>query len=207
MLKPHRKAEITLGVLSAIEENRFTTQRSVAKELGIALGLTNTYLKKCITKGLVKVTQAPANRYCYYLTPRGFAEKGRLTANYLSNSFNFFREARNQIGEIYQTCEVNGWSRVVFCGSGDFVEIAVLYSSKYLVKIIGIVMSKSQSETYAELRIFSSIGEIDNFDAVIIGDLLAPQKTFDEISQTVAPNKILVPRLLNISRKQPQLME
>jgi len=28
----------------------------------------------------MKIKQAPANRYVYYLTPKGFAEKSRLTA-------------------------------------------------------------------------------------------------------------------------------
>ena len=46
-------------------------------------------------KGLVKMSQVPLNRYAYYLTPQGFAEKSRLTAEYLSVSFNFFRRARN----------------------------------------------------------------------------------------------------------------
>ena len=63
-----------------VEENSQITQRSLASELGIALGLTNAYLKRCVRKGWVKINQAPANRYAYYLTPRGFAEKSRLTA-------------------------------------------------------------------------------------------------------------------------------
>ena len=67
-------SEITLGVLNAVDENSGVTQRGVAKEVGIALGLTNTYLKRCVKKGLIKVQQAPANRYAYYLTPKGFSE-------------------------------------------------------------------------------------------------------------------------------------
>ena len=41
----------------------------------MALGLTNAYLKRCIRKGFIKVTQIPANRYAYYLTPRGLQKK------------------------------------------------------------------------------------------------------------------------------------
>ena len=89
------EAKITLGLLSAVEANSALTQRSVASDLGIALGLANAYLKRCVRKGLVKVKQVPANRYSYYLTPKGFAEKSRLTAEYLSISFNFFRSARS----------------------------------------------------------------------------------------------------------------
>ena len=81
---------ITLGVLSAIEEDDRATQRAISRDLGIALGLTNAYLKRCVKKGFIKVRQIPANRYTYYLTPQGFAEKSRLTAEYLSISFNFF---------------------------------------------------------------------------------------------------------------------
>jgi len=82
----HAEAQITLGMLNAVEENSVLTQRSLARELGIALGLANAYLKRCVTKGYIKVTHVPAKRYAYYLTPKGFAEKSRLTARYLAIS-------------------------------------------------------------------------------------------------------------------------
>ena len=56
------------------------TRRSLARELGIALGLANAYLKRCAKKGLIKIAQAPANRYAYYLTPQGFARKPAASA-------------------------------------------------------------------------------------------------------------------------------
>ena len=74
---------IMLNLLDVVEENSAITQRSLAAELGVALGLTNTYLKRCAKKGFIKVQQVPSNRYAYYLTPHGFAEKSRLTAEYL----------------------------------------------------------------------------------------------------------------------------
>src|SRR5262245_41785569 len=77
---------IMLELLDAVEQNRAQSQRLLASELGIALGLVNAYLKRCIKKGLVKVRSAPARRYAYCLTPQGFAEKSRLTVEYLSYS-------------------------------------------------------------------------------------------------------------------------
>ena len=79
--------EITLGVLSSVQDNHEVTQRVLAKDLGIALGLTNAYLKRCIRKGLIKVQQIPRNRYAYYLTLDGFTEKSRLTSQFLCTSF------------------------------------------------------------------------------------------------------------------------
>jgi len=80
---------LTLELLEAIEARSDVTQRHLADRLGVALGLANSYLKRCARKGLIKVHQAPANRYLYYLTPQGFAEKARLTGEYLTSSLDF----------------------------------------------------------------------------------------------------------------------
>src|SRR5829696_7987799 len=91
---------ILLGLLESVERDGAQSQRRIAEELGIALGLVNAYLKRCVKKGLVKVSEAPARRYAYYLTPQGFAEKSRLTVDYLSSSFSFFRRARSDCSHI-----------------------------------------------------------------------------------------------------------
>jgi DNA-binding MarR family transcriptional regulator len=87
---------VMLGLLSAVERDSAVTQRHLARELGIALGLANAYLRRCANKGLIKMRQAPLNRYAYYLTPRVFAEKSRLTAEYLALSLDFFCRARRE---------------------------------------------------------------------------------------------------------------
>ena len=74
-----REEKLTLDLLNAIDQQSDLSQRHLARQMGIALGLTNSYLKRCARKGLVKVSEAPANRYLYYLTPKGFAEKARLS--------------------------------------------------------------------------------------------------------------------------------
>ena len=93
LMTPDREQALTLELLAAIESRSDVTQRHLAARLDVALGLANSYLRRCVRKGLVKITQAPANRYLYYLTPQGFAEKSRLTAHYLSVSFDFYRHA------------------------------------------------------------------------------------------------------------------
>src|ERR1700680_1413728 len=117
---------IMLGLLESVERGSEQTQRRLASELGIALGLVNAYLKRCITKGLVKVTHAPARRYAYYLTPQGFAEKSRLTVQYLSNSFSFFRLAKSDCARAFEVAKEAGFSRLVLAGKSDLAEIAVL---------------------------------------------------------------------------------
>src|SRR6202046_5507378 len=95
------EARIRLDLLNSVERDGGQSQRRLASELGIALGLVNAYLRRCVKKGLVKVTEAPARRYAYYLTPHGFAEKSRLTVEYLGISFSFFRQARADCAETF----------------------------------------------------------------------------------------------------------
>ena len=69
MEKKNIEDKIQLDLLSEVDKNGSASQRYLSNRLSIALGLTNTYLNKCIQKGLVKVKQIPKVRYFYYLTP------------------------------------------------------------------------------------------------------------------------------------------
>ena len=89
-----------LNLLRKIKKNPKSSQRELADELGFSLGKLNYCLKALQSKGLVKIHQAPANRYFYYLTPRGFTEKSRLTTEYLSSSFDFYRKAKKRFDTI-----------------------------------------------------------------------------------------------------------
>ena len=93
-IRPSEDERVVLGLLESVEQDGAKSQRRLAAELGIAVGLVNAYLNRCIQKGLVKVSQAPARRYAYYLTPQGFVEKSRLSLEYLTYSFRFFRQAK-----------------------------------------------------------------------------------------------------------------
>src|SRR6201984_1707454 len=117
---------IVLGLLSSVENDGERSQRRMAAELGIALGLVNAYLKRCIKKGLVKVHDVPARRYAYYLTPQGFAEKSRLTVRYLSDSFSFFRKAKSDCAKVFEQAKASGFNSLVLAGQSDLAEIAIL---------------------------------------------------------------------------------
>ena len=93
-----REDDHTLGVLSAVSEEGNLSQRRLALHLGVALGLANSYLKRCVKKGWVKVHQVPGNRYLYYLTPRGFAPDGEVEEN-------CFRTIHAEINAIAQAAK------------------------------------------------------------------------------------------------------
>ena len=195
-------AEITLGLLSAVEGNSAVTQRSIAGDLGIALGLANAYLKRCVKKGFIKVSQVPANRYAYYLTPKGFAEKSRLTAEYLSSSFSFFRNARAQCTDAFLTCAQHDWRRVALAGTGDLGEIATLCAMETPVTLVGFIDTETAPRRFAGLPVAAKLSDLDAFDAVLITDLRRPQQTFDALAGEMDAARVLAPPLLNVTRSR-----
>ena len=146
---------IVLSVLTSIERDSTITQRKLASELGIALGLANAYLRRCVRKGLIKMSQVPLNRYAYYLTPQGFAEKSRLTAEYLAVSLDFFRRSRSDCVALFRQCEALGWRRVALYGAGDLAEIAILSASETAIEVICVINSRLAGRRSGGLPIVS----------------------------------------------------
>lgn len=192
------ESEITLGLLNAVHDNSSITQRLVARDLGIALGLANAYLKRCIRKGHIKVKQIPSNRYAYYLTPQGFAEKTRLTADYLTYSFTFFRRARKQCLAALQECEQHNWKRVVLAGTSELSEILTLTAGDTKITIVGIVDKGFKHKRFAGLEVFSCLNEISQIDAVVITDVNNPQDCFDQLLNQWPRDRIIAPPILGI---------
>src|ERR1700761_5735178 len=167
----HENERIVLGLLSSVESDGARSQRRIAAELGIALGLVNAYLKRCVKKGLVKVQDAPARRYAYYLTPCGFAEKSRLTVQYLTDSFSFFRLAKADCARVLETAQARGFGRVVLAGKSDLAEIAVLCAVEAGVTIVAIVEPRGEGSKFLGVDVVKSFAEVaEKFDAVIITD-------------------------------------
>ena len=199
---PEEQREITLGLLNAVHENSKVTQRNVAQDLGVALGLVNAYLKRSVKKGYIKVRQAPANRYAYYLTPAGFAEKSRLTAAYLSHSFTFFRNARREGSEILRFCEKRNWLKVALAGSSDLAEIILLCAGESDVSLVGIVDTNMPDEPFMGLPVTNLLKNLGSVDAVIITDLSDPQAAFNVLSEYFPSERILAPEILGIVRDE-----
>jgi len=192
---PDEKArdQIMLGVLDAVERDPSVTQRLLSRELGIALGLTNTYLRRCVRKGLIKVGQVPARRFAYYLTPQGFAEKSRLTASYLSHSFSFFHRARAECDELYRVAAAHGQHRLALVGGGDLADIASLVAREHTVEIAGIVAW--HGETNALAAAIASLGPVDG---MIVTSLLGSQAAYDAACEVFDEKRVHIPRLLRV---------
>lgn len=192
---------ITLGLLSAVERGEQVTQRSLASELGIALGLANSYLKRAAHKGWIKVQQVPPNRYAYFLTPQGFAEKARLTGEYLSGSFTFFRRAKGQIADALETFAAADRRRVVLIGVSELAEIAALCQLHSDIELVGIVDPTSGKDTFAGLPVARRLEDLPAGEAYLITDVRHAQKRYTEMAERYGRERVIAPALLHVNAR------
>ena len=88
-------------ILRKIQKKPNSTQRELAGELGFSLGKLNYCLKALQQKGLVKIENFKKNpnkiNYVYVLTPKGIAEKTKLTINFMKKKMREYDELRSEL--------------------------------------------------------------------------------------------------------------
>lgn len=192
---------IMLGLLTAVEQESAVTQRTLASDLGIALGMANAYLKRCVRKGLIKVKQAPANRYRYYLTPKGFSEKAHLTAEYLTSSFTFFRRAKDQCVAELDGFAAEGKLRIAMAGVSELAEIAALCQLESTIELVGIVDPDSRLTRFAGIDVVDSVAALDDpVDGVLVTDVRKASDVYARMVETLGAANVRAPRLLGLER-------
>ena len=147
--------------------------------------------------GLVKVQQVPPNRYLYYLTPKGFAEKSRLVARYLSGSFTFYREAARACRSALLACRSRGFQRIGLCGMSDLAEIVVLKNMELGLEIVGTLHPAAERDWYMDRPVWSdpalATGECDGF---VLTELEHPKERYRLLLETVGEHRVVVPEVL-----------
>ncbi len=194
-----KKDDMTLNLLAAVDADSKITQRSLAADLGIALGLTNAYFKKCVDKGLVKIQQIPKNRYSYYLTKKGFTEKARLSAEYLKYSFNFFRETKYECEKIIKLCLDNKYLSVLLSDKSEFSEILILTTIDTEVNIVGVL--GVEGEKYRGKKLINKIENLTNLDAIIMTKLNEPNIRYKFLKNKYKKYNIIFPKFLRLESK------
>jgi DNA-binding MarR family transcriptional regulator len=176
-----------LVLLTELERDGAVTQRSLATKLGVALGLTNLYVKRLARKGFVKITTIPSHRIRYLLTPQGFAEKSRLTYLYMQYSLIHYRDMRARLRDTLSRATGSGVRRVVIFGTSEFAEMAYLSLREMDLTLVGFI-DEGQVETFLSYPVQrpSMLAEWD-FDAVLLADIERSREHRETLAQCQVP--------------------
>jgi DNA-binding MarR family transcriptional regulator len=182
----------TLRLLDAIDSKKSPSQRDLASALGVSLGLVNSFVRRLAKKGYFKITHLPRNRIRYILTPKGAAEKSRLTYAYLQFSYQFYRDARSKLKTLLQNLINRKVRSVAFFGVGDLAEIAYLSLQETDLKFVGIGDPNGNWGRFFGHVVFDmdTFGMLE-FDAVIVTLDLPNADTLEVLRKMGIPeNKI-----------------
>lgn len=188
--------EIVLRLLEQVEADDSVSQDRFAKRLGIAKGLANAYFNRCLKKGWIRLRQVPKQRFLYYLTPKGFAEKARLTAEYLTSSYQFYRNVRADMGVLMAEAAAQGHRRLAVLGAGELAEITAIVSEESGVEIAGFIAPNCPRQSIAGRPVVADWAAVGDADGALLATLENARVEFESFCAEHPTVPVFVPQQL-----------
>ena len=183
-----------LQLLEALEQESIASQRTLAARLGIALGLTNLYLRRLIRKGYVKCVTVSPNRLVYSLTPKGVARKARLTYEFVKYSLDFYRDARKHLRRNLLSGVAHG-RRIAIYGTGDAAELVFLLLRDMGLELVAVFGPEQDGQFLGHPVCAIAEHHAVAFDVLVVAVLERPAGTVKMLRQMGVPeDKILMLR-------------
>lgn len=180
--KAHAETEVMVHLLEHVDANPQISQRTLSIQVGIAFGLVNTYLKRSVEKGWIRVKNISPKRYAYFVTPQGMAEKTRMVKDYMSHSLALFRETRTEAEMFFTQAQRQNYKKIAIIGEGDLAEIIQLVAQAYPF----------------DIHLISQDSDFDGFDAVYIADLHDPQTIYIKAVKALTAQRVFALKALHI---------
>ena len=155
-----KNREVELKLFEEIEKNKDHSQRTLSSELNIALGLSNALIRSFLSKGFLKLSQAPMKRYFYYITPKGLVEKAKLTSEFLKSSFEFYNKIRNQYEKEFKKLNKVTTKKIILIGISEFTEIAILAAKINNIKIDCILSRDYKKKFFCEIPVKKKLNKL-----------------------------------------------
>ena len=190
-----------LELLQELQKNPIISQRELSHKFGIALGMTNACLKRMARRGWIRITGFNHHKIGYYLTPKGFSEKAKLTVHLISWTVQHYATLKDLIGERLLEMQNKGVERVVFYGVGDEMEIAYVTLQGVNLKLVGIVEDEekmNRKEIFGfDLTDVLEVGALKP-DAVLITSLLDQTERIEKLTKIIDGERVRVWSIPNI---------
>lgn len=104
--------DLHFRVLRLLQEHPDLSQRELATELGVSNGKLHYCLNALIEKGLVKLGNFAHSKhhlgYAYLLTPKGIAQKARMTGDFLRRKMAEYEALQAEITALQKEMKTRG---------------------------------------------------------------------------------------------------
>jgi len=180
-------------LLSEVADEQPVSQRELAKRLGIALGLVNSYLKNFVAKGFIRIKNYPQNRYAYLLTPNGMAEKARLAYQHVNYFTSLYTVTRQDYLLLFRELAGRGVSQVTFCGVDEVAEIAWLSLQEAGLELAGVMDDDSPGSDFMGRRVAGmSSGALSGQQLIVITSLKRSEQLRSQLLELGASSSMIL---------------
>lgn len=178
-----RSIDNEMNLLYEIDRQPDTSQRTLSRRVGIALGLANILIHKLAEQGYIRVSQASWKRWIYTLTPAGIVHKTKLTLSYIKRFLGHYRQVRHMIREELATLELNPESRIAVCGTDISSELVFLALREIGIDEIDFFANDpAPGSRFVGLPIYDvSALQPDKYDKVLVVNFDGPSMNFDHL--------------------------
>ncbi|MEW5693023.1 MAG: winged helix-turn-helix domain-containing protein [Candidatus Hydrogenedentota bacterium] len=153
MTEEIRREEVE--ILNEIYKRENVTQRALAKELNLSLGMVNLFINKLAEKGLIKIKKLKNKQMLkYVLTPYGFNERLRYNYNILKGSIDYFMSVRDIILHKLNEIQVNSREIYIY-GTDLWAEMIFLGVKNYGFNFIGFIKDEEEINEKLGYKVFS----------------------------------------------------
>ncbi|MDI6452374.1 winged helix-turn-helix transcriptional regulator [Peloplasma aerotolerans] len=110
-------------ILDLIEKDRHITQREIAKAIGVAVSMVNSYIDQYEKDGLIKRKKHSTKTVEYFVTKKGMERRKLLNIWYLKSSNNIYIQAKDNIISFLNQIIDKGFKKIILYGAGEVAEI------------------------------------------------------------------------------------
>lgn len=129
-------------ILDLIEKDAHITQREIAKTIGVAVSMVNSYLDSFEKKDLIKKKKHSTKTVEYFVTKKGSERRKVLNISYLNNSLKVYKSARENIEIFINQINEKGFKKIFLYGAGEVSEIllqSILFDKNITIEVVGVI--------------------------------------------------------------------
>jgi len=135
--------EKEIELIELIGRKPTASQRSLASEIKISLGMVNLFLRKLTKKGLLTIQKVNQRDLEYILTPEGLKARAGYNLDYLDKRLNHFVRAKEMVTDKLDQLIADGYRSVYIMAKGEWSEIGFIAAMNMDISLAGFVGSVS----------------------------------------------------------------
>ena len=119
------------NIANTLEEEPLASQRLLAENAGMSIGLMNAVLKRFVERGWIMLSNVNLRKLSYAITPAGIAELTARSEKFAKRTFAIANQYNDTLCKIVADAKKEGKNKLVLYGS-SYIKFLLIYACQTL---------------------------------------------------------------------------